>query len=223
MITQEGDYIVLKFLAIAPVGKYKLSIRVADIFDAAATIDIPFEIYENHPPKQVKEFEKIFIPSNRADYSINLSEYFTDEDGHTITYTARSADPSTMGVTLSGDKLMLNPARLGLVTIQVKATDSQDASVLATITLQVVEDGLVYIVYPIPATKVLNARLSDEVQNATISIRTSTGTQVLQQNVAASTSEQRLVQLDISKISGGTYILHVEANGKTFKKSFIKI
>ena len=171
----------------------------------------------------MKEFEKIFIPSNRADYSINLSEYFTDEDGHTITYTARSADPSTMGVTLSGDKLMLNPARLGLVTIQVKATDSQDASVLATITLQVVEDGLVYIVYPIPATKVLNARLSDEVQNATISIRTSTGTQVLQQNVAASTSEQRLVQLDISKISGGSYILHVEANGKTFKKSFIKI
>lgn len=221
-ILKESDGIRLKFKAIAPIGQHKVSVRVADIFDASATMEIPFEIYENHPPKLAKEFAKVFIPVNKNDYTLNLAEYFKDEDGHAMTFTARSLDPSTAGVTLKDGKLTLDPSRVGLVSIEVAATDTQDSKTHATFQLQIVKDELVYIMYPVPVTKILNVRLSDTVENATLSIRTATGTQVYRQDITATTPEQRMVQLDLSKLAGGSYMLHVEANGKAFKQSFIK-
>ena len=221
-ILKETDGIRLKFKAIAPIGQHKVSVRVADIFDASATMEIPFEIYENHPPKLAKEFAKVFIPVNKNDYTLNLAEYFKDEDGHAMTFTARSLDPSTAGVTLKDGKLTLNPSRVGLVSIEVAATDTQDAKTRATFQLQIVKDELVYIMYPVPVTKILNVRLSDTVEKATLSIRTATGTQVYRQDITATTPEQRMLQLDLSKLAGGSYMLHVDANGKAFKQSFIK-
>lgn len=119
-ISKKEDGLTLKFRAVAPAGKYNISVRVADIFDAAATIDIPFEVYENHPPKQIKDFQKLFIPINKSDYEINLSEYFSDEDGHAITYSARSNDPSVVGIRLTGEKLNFSPVKTGPASIKPK-------------------------------------------------------------------------------------------------------
>lgn len=221
-VIKENDGIRLKFRALAPVGKYKLTVRVADIFNAEATVEVPFEVYENHPPKLLKEFGKLFIPVNKGDYTLNLAEYFEDEDGHAITYTVRSSNPSVSGATIKDGKLSFNPARMGLTTIEIAATDSQEAVTRANFQIQVVKDELVYIMYPVPVKTVLNVRLNDEVQKAVVTIRTTTGAQVYRKDVTASNSEQRLLQLDLSKLAGGSYILYAEANGKTYKQSFVK-
>ena len=85
------------------------------------------------------------------------------------------------------------------------------------------KDELVYVIYPVPVSKVLNVRLSDAVQDAELSIYTSTGTKVYEKSISADTPEQRLIQLDLSKLSGGTYVLYADADGKTFRQLFIKL
>lgn len=220
-VKQEGDNIIVDIRVIAPVGKHTTTITVSDVFNASATVDIPFEIYENHPPVLTKEFKQMFIPVGKTDRKIDLAEYFTDEDGDELTFTAKSSDPSALGVTLNGSVLTFNPQSVNPVVISVSASDKFDETASSTIQVYVVKDDLVYIVYPIPASKVLHVRLSDEVSNADISVLSSIGQKVLSQTVSVS-DENRMVDLDISKLAGGSYMLVVEANGKTFKKSFVK-
>ncbi len=222
-VIRQHDVVMLKFKAIAPMGKHSVKIEVSDIFNSSALLEIPFEIYENHPPKLIKEFHKIFIPVTKSDYSINLSEYFSDEDGHEITYSVRQSDASILGASLQGDKLTFNPLRLGIASLEITATDTQNSRKRATVQVQIVKDELVYVIYPVPATKVLNVRLSDAVEDVELSIYTTTGTKVYEKSLTANTPEQRLIQLDLSKLSGGTYVLYANANGKTFRQSFIKL
>lgn len=221
-VTREKDIIKLSFKAIAQPGSYSVTIEVKDIFGATSSITVPFEIYKNTPPEQIKSFEKTFVPVNKSDYSIKLSDYFRDVDNQKITYTARSFDPSIAGVTLKDDVLTINPARVGLVSIEVSATDTHDAKAKANFQFHIVNDGLVYIVYPIPATTELNVRLSDELTTAELSVFTTTGKKVISQTVNANSPEQRLVKLDVSKISGGSYVLQVSSSGKTFTQPFVK-
>lgn len=221
-LKKEADGILVTFRAFASLGEYMLTVCVTDVFGASATIEIPYEIYENHPPKLLKEFAKRFVPINKNGYTINLSEYFTDEDGHEITYTARSLNPSILTATINDKTLTLNSLAIGNTSIVITATDELEAELKKTFQFQIVKDDLIYAVYPIPATDVLNVQLCDEIQNATLTIRTSTGTQVHKQELSVSSIESRLTRLNVSKLSSGTYMLHVEANGKSFRQSFIK-
>lgn len=220
-VRKQGDNIIVDIHVIAPVGKYTTKISVADIFDATASLEIPFEIYQNHPPKLTKEFKPLFIPLGKTDRKIDLTEYFTDEDGHTLNFTAKSSDASVLGVSLNGSVVTFNPQSTNPAIVNVSATDKFDTRATGSIQVYVVRDELVYIVYPIPASKVLHVRLSDEVSSASISVLSSIGQKVLSQNVTVS-DDNRMVDLDISKLAGGSYMLHVEANGKTYKKSFVK-
>lgn len=220
-IKKENDNIVVNIRVNASVGKHAVTIHVSDIFGAAATAEIPFEIYKNTPPKQAKEFISMFIPIGKTDRQIDLAEYFTDEDGHELTYTANSSNSSALGVTLEGSVLKFNPLNESPVLVNVTAADKFNAKATSTIQTYIVKDELVYIVYPIPASKVLHVRLSDEVSSANISILSAVGQKVLSQNTTVS-DENRMVDLDISKLAGGNYMLLVEANGKTFKKTFVK-
>lgn len=222
-VIRQHDGVTFKIKAIAPPGKHSVKIEVSDIFNASASLEIPFEIYENHPPGLIKEFQKIFIPVTKSDYSINLSEYFSDKDGHEITYSVRPSDASVLGASLQGGKLTFNPLRLGVASLEITATDSQNAYKRTTVQVQIVKDELVYVIYPVPVSKVLNVRLSDAVQDAELSIYTSTGTKVYEKSISADTPEQRLIQLDLSKLSGGTYVLYADADGKTFRQLFIKL
>lgn len=216
------DGILVTFRVVAPVGEHTLTVSVADIFGTAANIEIPFEIYENLPPKLVKPFTKAFVAVNTNNYTVDLSEYFTDENEDAITYTAHSHNPSVAEASIQNNILMIKTLSIGTAAIDVTAKDEYDATVKTTFQFQVAKDELVYTVYPVPAKDVLNVRLSNEIQSATLTIRTTTGSQVHKQKISASSPEQRLIQLNLSKLPGGTYVLYVEANGKTYKQSFIK-
>ncbi len=216
---RENDGLLLKFRIVGPLGEYVLKIIAKDIFGAVSEIEIPFEYYKDEPPVLSKEFEKIYTPINK-EYAIDLNKYFTDPEGLKMTFKIKSAS-SNIDAAIKDNTLLITPKKFGEGEIEIIAVDAGGKTVSASIDLQVVNDDIVYLVYPIPVKKILNVRLNKDVDNAKLTIRTVTGISVFEKDVNVK-DNIRLVSLDLSGLSGGTYVLYAEANGKTFEQSFIK-
>ncbi len=213
------DGILLKFRVSGEYGKFSLKVAVRDIFDASAEIEIPFEYYKNEPPVLSKNFEKIYTPVGKT-YTIDLNNHFTDPEGEKMIFTAQTISGS-FNATVNDNILSITPSKLGNGTIEITAKDSEGETVKGTLNLQAVNDNIVYLAYPVPVNKILNVRLSNEVNNAKLTVRTLTGKAVYEKDVTVS-NNNRLVTLNLGKVSGGTYVLYAEANGKTYKQTFIK-
>ena len=70
-------------------------------------------------------------------YSVDLDNYFDDEDGDTLTYTASSGDTAKATVSLSSATLTVTAVAVGSVTIEATATDPDDADVTQEFTVTV--------------------------------------------------------------------------------------
>ncbi len=70
-------------------------------------------------------------------YSVDLSGYFTDADGDTLTYTAVSSDTAKATVSLSGATLSVTPVAEGTATITATATDPSGAFATQSFTMTV--------------------------------------------------------------------------------------
>lgn len=221
VVEKTDDALFLIFKAEAPVGQYTVNVRVSDIFKASADMVIPFEIYRNRPPRQIKEFEPLFIVLGNTGYILDLAEYFVEEDGHDMNFAALALDPSIADVNLEGSFLHLKPKNTGSTAIRVDAFDKFGAKISRDIRTITVREGPVYIVYPIPATKVLHIRFGNEVAYASATVYSSIGRRILERSFTV-VDGKRTVDLDVSGLVAGSYMLRVEANNEVFKKSFVK-
>lgn len=212
--------LLLKILASNAYGHYSFDLNVTDELMGKTTVTINYEIYENHPPQLIKKVDQLFIPLNKQ-VVLNLSDYFKDEDGQPLTYKIERSGSSSIKAALQGDQLSINALKLGGTQITVAAYDPQDKNVRTTVKVMVVTNDLVYTAYPIPATKVLNVRLNDEVQDAVITVYNIMGNPVLKKVVHVQDGN-RLVALAVSGLPPSTYVLNVESNGKLYKQTFIK-
>ena len=70
-------------------------------------------------------------------YSVDLSGYFTDADGDTLTYTAVSSDTAKATVSLSSATLSVTPVAAGTATITATATDPSGAFATQSFTMTV--------------------------------------------------------------------------------------
>ena len=69
----------------------------------------------------------------------DISPYFSDPDGDTLTYTASSSDTAKATVAVSNTTLTLTGVAVGTATITVTATDPDSLSVTQTFTVTVVQ------------------------------------------------------------------------------------
>ncbi len=216
------DQVMITIEAKAVFGTYTTELAVADVFGAVTTYPMSYEVYENHAPRQQTPFAKLFMPTGGTQ-TLDLSKYFVDEDGHAMSYRILSLNSALCTATIEGSTLSIQAKEQGSGTIELVVSDSQKAERRASLQLQVVKDAIVYQVYPIPARDVLNLRLSNEVADATIELRAvPSGALVLSRQITALTGADKHIALDVSKLSGGSYMLHVKALGKEYKQAFIK-
>ncbi len=216
---REGNNVILTFRFSDPVGQHSLTVTVEDIFEAKSQIEIPFEYFKNEPPKLIKNFNKVFTPVGKT-HKIDLNTYFKDPEGKKMTFTAKSLS-SKFNAAIQDNILSITGDKLGLGEIEVTAKDVEGDETKTKIRLQAVKDGLVYIIYPVPVKTRLNVQLANNVKTAKLIVRTLAGKNVLEKDVKVY-GDNKLVTLNLSKLSSGTYALIAKANGKTFNKSFIK-
>lgn len=205
-------------------GDHKLLIGVYDELDFESRSEIDFSVYKNNAPRPKDVISKIFVPVG-SEMRYDLTQYFEDIDGHSITYSSKTLNASVANVSESADKneITIKGEEIGHSSVEITATDSQFASYRTIIPIQVVKDELVYQVYPVPAKDVLNVQLSNGLSEAEIEIRSAaSNTLALKKTVQILKKEDRKVVLDISGIVGGSYVLIVKGDGKTYNRPFIK-
>ncbi|NLB79597.1 MAG: T9SS type A sorting domain-containing protein, partial [Clostridiaceae bacterium] len=218
---REGDNIIITFRKVLSKGSYKLGIKVADKFGSADLL-IPFDVVENHKPLNILQPEIIYLPLSKEVYEMALSPYFEDPDGDILSYEVKNHSNSLVKATVVEDKLKVEALQNGTAHLEIIAKDLDGNAARMKVEIKVVNDDIVYLVYPVPVVSNLNIRLNDNVFTAKISIYTSMGVEKMNKFVSVREESDRQVVLDMSKFEVGTYLLEVSANGKVFKQNIIK-
>lgn len=218
---REGDNIIITFRKVLSKGSYKLGVKVADKFGSADLV-IPFDVVENHKPLNILQPESIYLPLSKEVYEMALSPYFEDPDGDILSYEVKNHSNSLVKATVVEDKLKVEALQNGTAHLEIIAKDLDGSAARMKVEIKVVNDDIVYLVYPVPVVSNLNIRLNDNVFTAKISIYTSMGVEKMNKFVSVREESDRQVVLDMSKFEVGTYLLEVSANGKVFKQNIIK-
>ena len=91
----------------------------------------------NNAPTTVGTIPKQTLKLGGAAVTIDVSSYFSDADGDTLTYTATSGDTTKVTVSVSGSTVTLTPVAGGTVTVITQATDPEGAFAKQDITVHV--------------------------------------------------------------------------------------
>lgn len=228
LIKRSAEGLSLSLRAVAPVGKYRTTIKVVDIYGATAQTDLVFEVYNNTAPGaslQVIEMPTLFVPIKSGATQLQLADFFVDAEGDPVSFSVRSIKDATGATTaIDGATLSVSTSRVGAATLEVTATDKHGAQHQGLLQVYGVASSVVYRVYPIPATTRLNLDLKRPKQGGSIVIRNASGSVVLRRELTAdaSTGTALSLALDISRFAPGTYQLETLVDGAKYTQPFVK-
>ncbi len=223
---REGDKIILTFRVVDPMGDFTAKVVVKDIYGAVREKEIPFTYFKNFAPRLKQKFSKVYIPTNTL-YTVELDKYFSDPENEGVSYKLENFSKNKVDIQVQGTKLLIKPKAMGRYSATVIATDPRGESRQETLSIQAVDTSstkngdIVYLVYPIPAKDKLNLQIGNDISEVKLSVRSSIGKKVLEQNVKVEDNKRHFV-LDIAKLSTGNYVLVAEANGRKYEKPFVK-
>lgn len=209
-------------------GKYTLTLKVKDEYDATSTASVTFEILPNTPPSLVKSIENLVL--NKGDeISINLSDYIIDSDGENLRYEIKSSSKSEVVKTaVSQDLLTIKGHWYGETTLTITASDAKGANISTNVAIIVrdnshdAEGELAIDIYPNPVVTTFKIR---SVSNTTASIKitNSYGGVVYNESGVALSPFAPLEVTEAQKWSSGSYTVEISAEGKVVTKNIVKL
>ena len=197
-------------------GVYSASIRVG----GAIMEVIEITILDNHAPVIATPFEdQILNAASAAPLNINLTPYFEDPDGETLTYAVKFSSSGVATGSVVGSTLNLNPTDYGQTTVIVSAYDARKAKCEATFNLVARNAFLELDVYPNPVTDRLYIRPATET-NTSATLYSRSGAKVRSGEAQAGPFNPLVI--DVTDLAPGTYTLQVDFGGKQQTKNIIK-
>ena len=118
------------------VGSATITVTASDTAQLRATQTFTVTVAANQAPTAVGSMSNMSIGAGTNAKTLDVSGYFTDPDGETLTYTASSSDTSKATETISGSTLTVAGVAAGTPTITVTASDGS-LTVNQTFTLTV--------------------------------------------------------------------------------------
>ena len=98
----------------------------------SGSITSPLADKPNEAPTTVGTIADRTMTVGDAASTMNVSGYFSDADGDTLTYSAMSSDTAVATATVAGSMLTVTPVAVGSATITVTATDPDRAYAMQT-------------------------------------------------------------------------------------------
>ena len=92
----------------------------------------------NRAPEPVGEIPSLTLIEG-DEFKEDVSQFFTDPDGDSLTYTAKSSDTDVLSAWILGDSIMVTALDAGTSTITITATDPGDLSATQTAEITVEE------------------------------------------------------------------------------------
>ena len=150
-VTRSGSTFTITPVA---AGSTTITAQASDDSNASATQTFSVKVVSNRTPTKVGTIPSQLVRVGSTAATIDVSPYFSDPDGHTLTYSATSYSTSKATVSMSGSTLTITAVAAGTATIRVKATDIHNASTTQSFSVKVVASDAVVRVGTIPAQTV---------------------------------------------------------------------
>ena len=96
---------------------------------------------DNRSPRAVGSIPAQTLKRGGSAVTVNVAQYFTDPDGDSLTYSARSSARSTVSVSVSGSDVTLTPVAAGTATVTVTALDTGELTATQRISVTVESSG----------------------------------------------------------------------------------
>ncbi|MBS2099430.1 S8 family serine peptidase [Carboxylicivirga linearis] len=204
-----------------PAGTYSASITAQDEWGASSTYNFTYTVEENHAPVVTIPMEDTYIGDPDKEYTFNLTEYFNDEDGETLSYSI-SYNESMMSASVNSGQLTIKPTSYGLSTFTVTASDALEESASFTFQIMIRDDSSDVDVFPNPVVDKLNIRMGNSVEGS-ISVEIFNSDGVLRDTKDTDISTFSPAQLDLSNLSAGSYNLKIHYKSQTFERNIVKL
>lgn len=215
-----GIWILTITGSISKPGTYDCTVIATDMHGLASELVFNYEVLENSAPVPLQEFENLFVEGKDGSFSYDLSEYFSDPDGETLTYTVTSSNNAVCKTTVSGNKLDIDITGYGLNELTIKASDAKKASCSLNLSIMAKDPQNLVEIYPVPVTDVLNIRTGKEAETL-IEIRSATGDVI--HRSSSLVSAFAAAAIDMTQCAPGRYVVAVAIGGETTKRTITKI
>ena len=190
------------------------SLTASDGFDAVSE-KFSIKVLENHAPVLVKPVENVVMNGLDSSLEINLSEYFQDEDGETLSYIINKSGSTTIfQYSIDGNKLTLKSFAYGSSSLTLTATDACGKTATSTFKLLVRDDSYPVDLYPNPVVDVLNIRTPEEM-NTKVLISNKAGAPVYKNDEAAVGPFSPL-SVDMGSLPSGVYYVKIDGQEEVF-------
>lgn len=222
--TMEGGVITLDINALSATdGKtYNGTLTVTDSYDPVVT-PFSYTILANHAPEVVKPIGDIVMNAKEESVSINLADYFTDEDGEELEYTSSvSGVNSTVTQSISDGVLKITGKFFGTATVNVTAVDARGENAVQKVQVLVRDGSNPFDLYPNPVKSKLNIRPGASVDNVSVKVVSATGS-VFFDGTLGSGSPFSPMSVDMTDASAGIYTVVVTSGSEEYKSRVVKL
>jgi hypothetical protein len=181
---------------------------------------IAYSIRENAAPEKIKDIENVLLTAKGREFTIDMTEYVSDEDGEQLKYDISMSSATIAHITSKGDKLIGTSLGYGSVDVTVVAKDARGEKVTFTFKVTVKDPSDPLSLYPNPVKDFLNVATLDPADTEII-IASSTGKVMFQETMKVSAQEP--ARIDMTSYVPGTYSVKVKFGGKEYKKNVVKL
>lgn len=222
--TRQGNIITLRFDAtVLATGTYSATLTLTDQQGVETEITIPYTVVA-YTPTLLQEFESVLFQGVGQSAQYVLGDYFYDQDGDAITYSAESSDSGVITATVgTGDILTVTSTGLGTATVKVTARDV-DGQTEASFTVSSRDASQEVDLYPVPVKKdgVLNIRMGTDVNGAVdVTIYSASGARVFNRQLQMADGAAQAI--DISSLATGNYRIVIKHKNLEITRNFTKL
>ena len=210
----------LKINGYVATGSFKEIVTVSDPYGLSATYELEYEIVKNHAPAQIKELDNIYSETTGRTVEIALTDYFCDEDGDEVTFTASSGNGNIVGVEIDGGFLKVQLKRYGRTEVSITAKDKFNAMTDSKIEVMVKAPDNITEMYPNPVSDYLYIR-TGELKNTLVRIYSSGGKPVWEKESLVGAFQP--LKIDLRDFAPGQYRVNVVTEKYECTKTVVKL
>ncbi len=216
--SEDSYTVTLNALAVEP-GDYKATLTASFGPGHTTVIEIPYTVQKNHAPKADGAIPSVIAESKDA-VEVDLSQYFTDEDGEQLTFAADITTQRIVNVSFSGNTMTLKPSSFGSTPITVTATDARGKSAtVSAFTFLYYDISKGVSAYPNPVVDCLKVCAGKE-KEMKIVLSNAGGAVLYEETVKGSALSP--AQIDMKSFAPGRYDLTVTYDEVTSSKTIVK-
>jgi len=206
--------------SVADPGTYTAVIKATDSYGKTGTFNFTYTILENQPPVVSKELSNMLFTEVGTTHSLDLTEYITDPDGETLSFTASNSASNVAHAAIGSGKLNVTSLDYGLATITVTGSDAKKKEASTSFKVLVRSADIQMQAYPTTVTGILYIGTGETLQSTDIKVASQTGSIFYNETVQCSAFEP--AEVDMTNAAPGKYNVIVSFGGKEYRQTVVK-